>query len=140
VSLFQVQPVRAKLLRCHAAACELRQLARRFTVTYSDTTADIYLSSKSAMAILQVRFFFLVCFEHCFVQANRGFGWGKKIPCGAMANYPHRGTDALTLPSITVLKAKGDASRLRTRVADGYSGINGLATLCADVVKEFQTL
>ena len=64
----KIQPLRAKLLRCHAAASELRQLARRFTVTYSDDMADIYLSSKTAMAILHVitRFFSSLSFSDLF--------------------------------------------------------------------------
>ena len=57
-----------------------------------------------------------------------------------MASYPHRGADASTLPSITVLKTNGDATKLKARVEEGYSGVGGLARLCADVVKEFQTL
>ena len=50
-----VEPVRARLLRCNAGACELRSVARRFTVIYTDDAADVYFSSKTAMAILHVR-------------------------------------------------------------------------------------
>ena len=104
--------MRSKLLRLHAGASELRQLARRFTVAYSEQGADLFFSARAASAVL-------------------------RVSCADLAAAPLRAA-----PLLLALRLADPAAapRLRALVERGYSGFGGLTALCEALAKEMASL
>jgi hypothetical protein len=96
-----VEPVRARLLRCNAGASELRGVARRFNVIYTDDAADVYYSSKTAMAILHVRRplgFFVYVFIDSFLDSLRCHCRVPGARCDGGGHSEHHGAQELGRP------------------------------------------